>query len=57
MDGNSQAISKAFYSSLLTTQRVVLDGLLHGLTMPQLPFHTPPGNGVGREGPLGCVSH
>ncbi|XP_008257386.1 serine/threonine-protein kinase 36 isoform X1 [Oryctolagus cuniculus] len=43
MDGNSQAISKAFYSSLLTTQRVVLDGLLHGLTMPQLPFHTPPG--------------
>ncbi|XP_012595705.1 serine/threonine-protein kinase 36 isoform X1 [Microcebus murinus] len=43
MDGNSLAISKAFYSSLLTTQRVVLDGLLHGLTVPQLPFHTPPG--------------
>ncbi|XP_008057047.1 serine/threonine-protein kinase 36 [Carlito syrichta] len=43
MDGNSQAISKAFYSSLLTTRCVVLDGLLHGLTVPQLPFHTPPG--------------
>ncbi|XP_032134085.1 serine/threonine-protein kinase 36 isoform X2 [Sapajus apella] len=43
MDGNSQAISKAFYSSLLTTQQVVLDGLLHGLTVPQLPVHTPPG--------------
>uniref|UniRef100_A0A8C0VWN5 non-specific serine/threonine protein kinase n=1 Tax=Castor canadensis TaxID=51338 RepID=A0A8C0VWN5_CASCN len=43
MDGNSRAISKAFYSSLLTTQRAVLDGLLHGLTVPQLPFHTPPG--------------
>ncbi|XP_032336141.1 serine/threonine-protein kinase 36 isoform X4 [Camelus ferus] len=43
MDGNSQAISKAFYSSLLTTQRAVLDGLLHGLTVPQLLFHTPPG--------------
>ncbi|XP_017390651.1 serine/threonine-protein kinase 36 isoform X2 [Cebus imitator] len=43
MDGNSQAISKAFYSSLLTTQQVVLDGLLHGLTVLQLPVHTPPG--------------
>ncbi|ERE86607.1 serine/threonine-protein kinase 36 [Cricetulus griseus] len=43
VDGNSQAISNAFYSSLLTTQRAVLDGLLHGLTVPQLPFHTPPG--------------
>ncbi|XP_049744145.1 serine/threonine-protein kinase 36 isoform X2 [Elephas maximus indicus] len=43
MDGNSRAISQAFYSSLLTTQRAVLDGLLHGLTVPQLPFHTPPG--------------
>ncbi|XP_059559136.1 serine/threonine-protein kinase 36 isoform X3 [Myotis daubentonii] len=43
MDGNSCTISKAFYSSLLTTQRAVLDGLLHGLTVPQLPFHTPPG--------------
>lgn len=43
MDGNSRAISKVFYSSLLTTQRAVLDGLLHGLTVPQLPFHTPPG--------------
>ncbi|XP_003991203.1 serine/threonine-protein kinase 36 isoform X2 [Felis catus] len=43
MDGNSRTISKAFYSSLLTTQRAVLDGLLHGLTVPQLPFHTPPG--------------
>ncbi|XP_064229047.1 serine/threonine-protein kinase 36 isoform X2 [Aotus nancymaae] len=43
MDGNSRAISKAFYSSLLTTQQVVLDGLLHGLTVPQLPVHTPPG--------------
>uniref|UniRef100_A0A8C6MYH4 Serine/threonine-protein kinase 36 n=1 Tax=Mus spicilegus TaxID=10103 RepID=A0A8C6MYH4_MUSSI len=43
VDGNSWAISKAFYSSLLTTQRAVLDGLLHGLTVPQLPFHTPPG--------------
>ncbi|XP_062955729.1 serine/threonine-protein kinase 36 isoform X2 [Cynocephalus volans] len=43
MDGNSRAISKAFYSSLLTTRRVVLDGLLHGLTVPQLPFHNPPG--------------
>ncbi|KAM6152416.1 serine/threonine-protein kinase 36 isoform 5-T5 [Erethizon dorsatum] len=43
MDGNSRAISKAFYSSLLTTQRAVLDGLLRGLTAPQLPFHTPPG--------------
>ncbi|XP_060224621.1 serine/threonine-protein kinase 36 isoform X2 [Meriones unguiculatus] len=43
VDGNSRAISKAFYSSLLTTQRAVLDGLLHGLTVPQLPFHTPPG--------------
>ncbi|XP_006906776.1 serine/threonine-protein kinase 36 isoform X1 [Pteropus alecto] len=43
MDGNSWTISKAFYSSLLTTQRAVLDGLLHGLTVPQLPFHTPPG--------------
>lgn len=43
VDGNSRAISKAFYASLLTTQRAVLDGLLHGLTVPQLPFHTPPG--------------
>ncbi|XP_012580085.1 PREDICTED: serine/threonine-protein kinase 36 [Condylura cristata] len=43
MDGNSWAISRAFYSSLLTTQHAVLDGLLHGLTVPQLPFHTPPG--------------
>nr|KAF6268252.1 serine/threonine kinase 36 [Pipistrellus kuhlii] len=43
MDGNSSTISKAFYSSLLTTQRAVLDGLLRGLTVPQLPFHTPPG--------------
>ncbi|XP_042535292.1 serine/threonine-protein kinase 36 isoform X1 [Dipodomys spectabilis] len=43
MDGNSRTVSKAFYSSLLTTQRAVLDGLLHGLTSPQLPFHTPPG--------------
>uniref|UniRef100_A0A8I5U4P9 Serine/threonine-protein kinase 36 n=1 Tax=Pongo abelii TaxID=9601 RepID=A0A8I5U4P9_PONAB len=43
MDGNSRAISKAFYSSLLTTKQVVLDGLLHGLTVPQLPVHTPPG--------------
>ncbi|XP_029789661.1 serine/threonine-protein kinase 36 isoform X3 [Suricata suricatta] len=43
MDGNSRTISKAFYSSLLTTRRAVLDGLLHGLTVPQLPFHTPPG--------------
>ncbi|XP_007957683.1 serine/threonine-protein kinase 36 [Orycteropus afer afer] len=43
MDGNSRAISKTFYSSLLTTQQAVLDGLLHGLTIPQLPFHTPPG--------------
>nr|XP_045003050.1 serine/threonine-protein kinase 36 isoform X2 [Jaculus jaculus] len=43
MDGNSRAISKAFYSSLLTTQHAVLDGLLHGLTVPQHPFHTPPG--------------
>ncbi|EHA97579.1 Serine/threonine-protein kinase 36 [Heterocephalus glaber] len=42
MDGNSRAISKAFYSSLLTTQRAVLDGLLHGLTVSQIPFHTPP---------------
>ncbi|XP_034863007.1 serine/threonine-protein kinase 36 [Mirounga leonina] len=43
MDGNSWSVSKAFYSSLLTTQRAVLDGLLHSLTVPQLPFHTPPG--------------
>ncbi|XP_006891953.1 PREDICTED: serine/threonine-protein kinase 36 isoform X1 [Elephantulus edwardii] len=43
MDGNSPAISKAFYSSLLTTRRAVLDGLLHALTIPQHPFHTPPG--------------
>ncbi|XP_077011264.1 serine/threonine-protein kinase 36 isoform X2 [Tamandua tetradactyla] len=43
MDGSSQANSKAFYSCLLTTQCSVLDGLLHGLTVPQLPFHTPPG--------------
>ncbi|OWK12720.1 STK36, partial [Cervus elaphus hippelaphus] len=43
MDGNSWTISKAFYSSLLTTHRAVLDGLLHGLTVPQLPFHSPPG--------------
>ncbi|XP_072599040.1 serine/threonine-protein kinase 36 isoform X5 [Vulpes vulpes] len=43
MDGNSWTVSKAFYSSLLTTQRAVLDGLLHGLTVPQLSFHTPPG--------------
>uniref|UniRef100_A0A8C8W832 Serine/threonine-protein kinase 36 n=1 Tax=Peromyscus maniculatus bairdii TaxID=230844 RepID=A0A8C8W832_PERMB len=43
VDGNSRAISNAFYSSLLTTQRAVLDGLLHGLTVPQLAFHTPPG--------------
>ncbi|XP_060049858.1 serine/threonine-protein kinase 36 isoform X2 [Erinaceus europaeus] len=43
VDGNSRAISRAFYSSLLTTQCAVLDGLLHGLTLPQLPFHTPPG--------------
>ncbi|KAM5228565.1 serine/threonine-protein kinase 36 isoform 1-T1 [Ctenodactylus gundi] len=43
MDGNSHSISKAFYSSLLTTHHVVLDGLLHGLTVPQFPFHTPPG--------------
>ncbi|XP_062047999.1 serine/threonine-protein kinase 36 isoform X2 [Lepus europaeus] len=49
MDGNSQAISKAFYSSLLTTQRVVVDGLLHGLTVPQLPFHTPPGAPQGSQ--------
>ncbi|XP_073074207.1 serine/threonine-protein kinase 36 isoform X7 [Manis javanica] len=42
MDGNSWSISKAFYSSLLTTQQAVLDGLLHGLTILQLPFHTPP---------------
>nr|KAF6451255.1 serine/threonine kinase 36 [Molossus molossus] len=43
MDGNSCTISKAFYSSLLTTQRAVLEGLLHGLTVPQLLSHTPPG--------------
>ncbi|XP_008823952.1 serine/threonine-protein kinase 36 isoform X2 [Nannospalax galili] len=43
VDGNSQTISKAFYSSLLTTQHAVLDGLLHGLTVLQLPLHTPPG--------------
>ncbi|XP_010610183.1 serine/threonine-protein kinase 36 isoform X3 [Fukomys damarensis] len=43
MDGNSRAISKAFYTSLLTTQHAVLDGLLHGLTVPQIPFHPPPG--------------
>ncbi|XP_059249465.1 serine/threonine-protein kinase 36 isoform X1 [Mustela nigripes] len=43
MDGNSWTVSKAFYSSLLTTQRAVLNGLLHGLTVPQLPFHSPPG--------------
>ncbi|XP_023578853.1 serine/threonine-protein kinase 36 isoform X2 [Octodon degus] len=43
MDGNSQAISKAFYSNLLTTQRAVLDGLLCGLSAPWFPFHTPPG--------------
>ncbi|XP_059961985.1 serine/threonine-protein kinase 36 isoform X1 [Mesoplodon densirostris] len=43
MDGNSWTISRAFYSSLMTTQRAVLDGLLHGLTVPQLPFHSPPG--------------
>lgn len=47
MDGNSCTISKAFYSSLLTTQRAVLDGLLHGLTVPQLPFHTLPGDQSG----------
>ncbi|XP_061240798.1 serine/threonine-protein kinase 36 isoform X4 [Bos javanicus] len=43
MDGNSWTVSKAFYSSLLTTHRAVLDGLLYGLTAPQLPFHSPPG--------------
>ncbi|XP_037705059.1 serine/threonine-protein kinase 36 isoform X2 [Choloepus didactylus] len=43
MDGSSQANSKAFYSRLLTTQRAVLDGLLHSVTVPQFPFHTPPG--------------
>ncbi|XP_060008079.1 serine/threonine-protein kinase 36 isoform X1 [Lagenorhynchus albirostris] len=43
MDGNSWTISRAFYSSLMTTQRAVLDGLLHDLTVPQLPFHSPPG--------------
>ncbi|XP_054946030.1 serine/threonine-protein kinase 36 isoform X4 [Physeter macrocephalus] len=43
MDGNSWTISRAFYSSLMTTQRAVLDGLLHGLTVPQFPFHSPPG--------------
>ncbi|XP_032493170.1 serine/threonine-protein kinase 36 isoform X1 [Phocoena sinus] len=43
MDRNSWTISRAFYSSLMTTQRAVLDGLLHGLTVPQLPFHSPPG--------------
>ncbi|XP_066136420.1 serine/threonine-protein kinase 36 isoform X2 [Saccopteryx bilineata] len=43
MDGNGRTISKAFYSSLLTTKRVVLDGLLHGLTTLQLPLHSPPG--------------
>ncbi|KAM7105352.1 serine/threonine-protein kinase 36 isoform 3-T3 [Molossus nigricans] len=43
MDGNSCTISKAFYSSLLTTQRAVLEGLLHGLTVPQLLSHTLPG--------------
>uniref|UniRef100_A0A8C6E1J6 non-specific serine/threonine protein kinase n=1 Tax=Moschus moschiferus TaxID=68415 RepID=A0A8C6E1J6_MOSMO len=43
MDGNSWTISKAFYSSLMTTHRAVLDGLFHGLTVPQLPFLSPPG--------------
>ncbi|XP_005395686.1 PREDICTED: serine/threonine-protein kinase 36 isoform X1 [Chinchilla lanigera] len=43
MDGNSQAISKAFYSSLLTTQHAVLDGLLRGLTASRFPFHPPAG--------------
>nr|XP_058908086.1 serine/threonine-protein kinase 36 isoform X2 [Kogia breviceps] len=43
MDGNSWTISRAFYSSLMTTQQAVLDGLLHGLTVPQFPFHSPPG--------------
>ena len=31
----------------VTTHRAVLDGLLYGLTAPQLPFHSPPGNGNG----------
>ncbi|KAM9037023.1 serine/threonine-protein kinase 36 isoform X1 [Sarcophilus harrisii] len=43
MDGSSLSISKSFYSSLLTTHRPVLDGLLHGMALPQLPLHTPPG--------------
>lgn len=43
MDGNSWTVAKAFYCSLLTTQRAVLDGLLHGLTVLQLPVHSPPG--------------
>ncbi|KAM6178096.1 serine/threonine-protein kinase 36 [Rhynchocyon petersi] len=43
MDGNSPDFCKAFYSSLLTTHRAVLDGILHALTVPPLPFHTPPG--------------
>ncbi|XP_027729566.1 serine/threonine-protein kinase 36 isoform X3 [Vombatus ursinus] len=42
MDGSSLPISKSFYSSLLTTHRPVLDGLLHGMALPQL-LHTPPG--------------
>ncbi|KAM8791963.1 serine/threonine-protein kinase 36 isoform 1-T1 [Rhynchonycteris naso] len=49
MDGNSRTISKAFYSSLLTTKRVVLDGLLHGLTAPQLPFLSSPGTPQGSQ--------
>lgn len=63
MDGNSSTVSKAFYSSLLTTQRAVLDGLLHGLTVPQLPFHAPPGAPQvsqplreQSEDPLGAIS-
>ncbi|XP_074047450.1 serine/threonine-protein kinase 36 isoform X2 [Macrotis lagotis] len=43
MDGSSLPIFKSFYCSLLTTHKSVVDGLLHGITLPQLPLHTPPG--------------
>uniref|UniRef100_A0A5F8GTI9 Serine/threonine-protein kinase 36 n=1 Tax=Monodelphis domestica TaxID=13616 RepID=A0A5F8GTI9_MONDO len=43
MDGSNLAISKSFYCSFLTTHKPVLDGLLHGMALPQLPLHTPPG--------------
>ncbi|XP_054979140.1 serine/threonine-protein kinase 36 [Sorex araneus] len=51
MDGNGGAISKAFYASLLSSRHAVVDGLLHGLTVLQLPCHSPPGAPQGSQPP------